>query len=81
MAAVYFAMHLAAFLILAAVVHDGQLPVWVLALPAVLVIIALRAAATITPPPYKKIVRGIKMTLMIQPLGCVWLAAWFIFLA
>ncbi len=76
----YFGMHLGAFLILVGLVVAGRMSVWVLLLPALLVVAAARAARTILPPS-TGIVGGIEMTLAIQLLGCLWLVGWFGFFA
>ncbi len=80
-AVVYAVMQILAFVILVGLVMIGQFSAVVLLLPSVLLLLAFRATACISPPPHEKLVTGIKMTLAIQLLGCLWLVVFLLFLA
>lgn len=80
-AKLYFLLHAAAFLIIAGLVVDGQLPMGILSVPLLLLALALKAATGITPPPYPGLVKSIEMTLAIQLIGCLWLAGYFVYLS
>lgn len=73
--AVYLGMQIGAFAIIAAMTATGALPPIAVVLPAVLLALGVRAALTIGPAPNTRIVTGIKLTLAIQLLGCLWLVA------
>ena len=77
---VYAVMQILAFAILAGLVVIGKFPALLLLLPAALVLLSLRAASFISPPPHDRLVTGIKMTLAIQLLGCIWLIVFLLFL-
>ncbi|NNF15978.1 MAG: prenyltransferase [Gammaproteobacteria bacterium] len=79
-AVVYAIMQVLAFGFLGALVASGQFSILLLALPAVLLILAFRATACITPPPHPKLVTGIQITLAIQLLGCLWLVGFLLFM-
>jgi 1,4-dihydroxy-2-naphthoate octaprenyltransferase len=80
-AVVYAAMHILAFVILAGLVMQGKFSATLLLLPAILLLLAFRATACIAPHPHENLVTGIKITLAIQLLGCLWLALFLLFLA
>ncbi len=80
-AVVYALMQILAFAILAGLVATGRFSVTLLIIPALLLLPAFRATTLITPPPHDKLVDGIKMTLAIQLVGCVWLVIYLMLLA
>lgn len=80
-AVLYAVMQTSAFAILAGLVLTGEFSAILLTLPALLLVLGLRAATLITPPPHDKLIDGIKMTLAIQLLGCLWLTLYLLFLA
>ena len=69
----YFVMQLGAFALIALLAFTGQLPLVVVLVPAVLFVLGINATMTIAPAPGPNIVTGIKLTLVIQLLGCLWL--------
>ena len=66
--------------IIAWLAFTGALPRLVVAVPAVLLALGVRAATLIAPPPATGIVTGIKLTLVIQLVGCLWLIGALIWL-
>ncbi len=72
-AAAYFLMQFGAFALIAMLTLTGQLPLVFVAVPTVLFVLGIKATTTIAPAPDRQIVIGIKLTLAIQLLGCLWL--------
>ena len=69
----YFLMQLGAFALIAMLALTNQLPLAIVAVPAVLFLLGIKATTTIAPAPDPQIVTGIKLTLAIQLVGCLWL--------
>jgi len=72
-AVAYFLMQFGAIALIAMLAFTNQLPLAIVAVPAVLFVLGIKATTTIVPARNPQILTGIKLTLAIQLIGCLWL--------